>query len=448
MAIASVLLLEAGCISILLIGDLGIRVPAFLMAYVVAFAGYLLAVRSLDGLSFTTVIVCGIAFRLTVIAIAPTLSDDIYRYLWDGLVQLQGFNPYQYPPGAEELSVVLRPDILQHVNHPHLPTIYPPFAQFFFRLCAWVAPEVWAIKSGIVIWDCVAVFFFVEHETAYDIEPAAVALYFWNPLVILEGAGQGHIDIVAISLLISALLYLRIGGYGRSAAALALSGLTKLLPIFLLPAFWRWAARGEADGRSVLRAMFTTRAVVVPVVFGLVFVGGYIPFLDVGWQILGSLGTYASSWEFNAPIYGLLRELGLGGQTSRLLLAVGFLATACAVSVRPIPAIQAAYYLLGMFLILTPTLHPWYVVWIVPFLCFYGNRGWLTMSGLVVLAYLVLVGFRETGVWEEEGWVRWLIFIGSGMVRVAPRLLNAIKGKGGPPAGDPLGQTHVPISKR
>jgi hypothetical protein len=418
------------------------RMPTFYFWYAVSFAGYLVGVRSLEGLSFPVVFACGIVFRLTVVAITPSLSDDVYRYLWDGLVQLHGINPYQYAPDAPELSSVLRPDVLANINHPHLPTIYPPFAQFFFRLCAWIAPQIWTIKLGVVVWDCVAVFFLAGLARAYDIHPAAVALYFWNPLVILEGAGHGHIDIVAVSLLVSALLYIRIEGYGRAGAALALSGLTKFLPILMLPAFWRWAARGEEDARSTLSAMFTTRAIAVPVVFTVVFAGGYLPFIDVGWRVFGSLHTYASTWEFNAPFYSLLRETGISSDTSRVILSLIFFTGVAAVSLKPIPAIQATYYVLGMFIILTPTLHPWYVVWIVPFLCFYGNRGWLAMSGLIVLAYVVLIQYRETGVWEEEGWVRWLIFIGSVLVWLWPRLVESVKKIGGPPLGDPPDQAE------
>jgi hypothetical protein len=108
------------------------------------------------------------------------------------------------------------------------------------------------------------------------------------------------------------------------------------------------------------------------------------------------------------------------------------------ISVRRMPPIQAAYYLMGGFLILTPTLHPWYVIWILPFLCFYGNRGWLALSGFAVLSYLILIRFREHGVWVEDEWVKWAIFAGSAAVWMMPRLVAVYsKKRGGPPAGGP-----------
>jgi hypothetical protein len=402
-------------------------VPLFFVAYAIAFGGYVLAIGTGEGRSLHTVMGWGLVFRATLLLSEPSLSGDIYRYLWDGLVQLDGINPYQFAPSAGELSLVQRPDILARVNHPDLYTIYPPFAQLFFRVCATIAPEVWTIKAGVCLWDCLTVLFLVGLARSYDIHPGAVALYFWNPLVIVEGAGHGHIDLVGISLLVVALLYIRLHGYGRAAAALALAGLTKFVPVLMFPSMWRWAAQAEANGKSLVVAMFTTRAVVLPVVFIAVFVAGYVPFSDVGWSASGSLQTYATTWEFNAPVYGLLRGLGLDGNSARLVLAVCLVLAISAISVSRMPPIQAAYYVIGVFLFLTPTLHPWYVVWVVPFLCFYGNRGWIALSGLIVLAYQVLIRYHATGVWEEETWVRWVIFFSAAAVWFAPGVAARVR---------------------
>jgi hypothetical protein len=438
LTVAAAILIEACWIVLLILGDLGDRVPAFLVIYGIAFAGYVLAISCIEALSYRSVIIWGMLFRLTVVFAEPSLSDDAFRYLWDGLVQLESINPYAFAPGASELSGVARPDILQKVNHPELPTIYPPFAQLFFRLCALIAPEVWVVKLGLVMWDCLAVVFLAGLARSYDIHPAAVALYFWNPLLVLEGAGQGHIDVMAVSLLAAALLYVRIGGYGRAGGTLALASLVKFLPLLLVPAFWRWCAQRESDEKSTLSAMFTTRAVLIPVVFVGVFTGLYLPFREMGWEAFGSLFTYASSWEFNAPFYSLLRGLGLTGDSTRLILGAALLVLTVGVSVRSMPPIQAAYYLMGGFLILTPTLYPWYVIWILPFLCFYGNRGWLVLSGFVVISYLILIRLREHGVWVEDEWVKWAIFAGSAAVWMTPRLVSVFRKKrGASPAGGP-----------
>lgn len=406
---AAIGLILAGCLGTLALGDLRADVPLFFSVYACAFAGYILAIGSVGERTLAFVAGWGLVFRAVLVAAEPTLSDDVYRYVWDGLVQQAGINPYLHAPASDALSVVGHDEVLARVNHPHLPTIYPPLAQFLFRLCAAIHPDPVTIKLAVCAFDCLALLFLAGLARSFDMPATIAIVYFWNPLVLVEGAGHGHVDHVGVALLVVAVLYARLHGYGRAGAALGLAALTKLLPAILLPAFWRWAAQAEADGRSTLRAMFTTRAVTVPVVFTLVVAAGYAPYADAGWSVLGSLGTYAQTWSFNAPAYGLLEAVGLDGRTARLVLGGCLAAGTVAVSVSRMPPVQSAYYVTGLFLALTPTLHPWYVVWIVPFLCFYGNRGWIALSGIVVLGYHVLIGYHEVGVWEEAWWVRWVI---------------------------------------
>jgi hypothetical protein len=420
-------LIQGGCVGTFLLGDLGRNVPLFFVAYGVAFAGYVLAIGTSEGRRLSTVVIWGCVFRATLLLSEPSLSDDVYRYLWDGVVQLAGINPYLYAPSATALGVVEQSQLLSQVNHPDLPTIYPPLAQIFFRLCAWVSTETWSIRLGVCLWDCVTLVFLAGLARSYDLHPVSAMMFFWNPLVLIEGAGQGHIDLAAVSLLVIALLYIRLHGYGRASAVLALSTLTKLVPVLLLPSFWRWAAERERGEGSLVAALFTTRAVLVPIVFTATFVAGYLPFYGVGWDVFGSLGVYAANWEFNAPVFGLLRYAGLDGESARFVLAIILTVVVITVTLSKMPPIQAAFYILGTFLVLTPTLHPWYGVWIVPFLCFYGHRGWIAMSGLVVLAYVVLIEYRVSGVWIEDDLVRWIIPLGSVLVWMAPRFLSSSK---------------------
>ncbi|MBE83938.1 MAG: hypothetical protein CME21_15365 [Gemmatimonadetes bacterium] len=419
-----------------LLGDLGESVPLFLLAYTVAFLGYLIAIGTGEGLPFKIVLTAGLTYRAILLLGDPSLSDDIYRYIWDGLVQLAEINPFEHAPESPALTGVGYPQILARVNHSDLETIYPPFAQLFFRLCAWLSPGTLTVRAGLVVWDLVAVLFLSGLARSYDLHPSVSVIYFWNPLVILEGAGQGHIDIMAVSLVVVALLYVRMHAYGRAGAALALAALTKLLPIVLLPAFWRWAGRAEADGRSTVVAMVASRAVLVPLAFLAALGVGYAPFSGIGWDVLGSLGRYATDWEFNAAVAGLLRGAGVDGGTSRWIVGAVFVCAVAVFSIRSIPPIQAAYYTMGAFILLTPTLHPWYVVWIVPFLCFYGNRGWIALTGTIPLAYVILIEYRTTGVWSEQGWVRWTLFGIAALVWVFPLVQARIRNKKGEPSSD------------
>lgn len=434
--VGAVLLIEAGCVGTLLLGDLSRSVPLFFVAYAVAFLGYVIAIGTSETRSLGSVLVWGMLFRSTVLLSDPSLSDDVYRYLWDGMVQLGGINPYLYAPNAQELSAIDARGLLDKVNHPALPTIYPPLAQLFFRVCSWVAPEPWTIKLGLCLLDGVTLLFLAGLARSYDLPPSVTLVFFWNPLVILEGAAQAHIDLMGVTFLVVALLYIRLHGYGRAGVALALGALTKLLPLLMVPVFWRWAATAEADGKPVGAALFSSRAILIPVAFTATFATGYLLFADAGWRVVGSLGTYASSWEFNAPLYGVLRAAGFDGDTARLVLATVLMVAVAAIVFSRMPPIQGAYFIVGTYLAVTPTLHPWYAVWIVPFLCFYGNRGWIAFSGLIVLAYTVLIRYREAGEWAESAWVTWGIVLGALAVWWGPRCLARTK-KEGSPRGDP-----------
>ena len=125
-------LIEACLIGILSQGDLRERVPFFLALFCGATALYLLAVWKSREAPLWLVAVFGLLFRATLLPASPTLSDDIYRYVWDGRVQAAGINPYRYAPASEALAHLRDGTIYPGVNHREIPTIYPPAAQALF----------------------------------------------------------------------------------------------------------------------------------------------------------------------------------------------------------------------------------------------------------------------------------------------------------------------------
>ncbi len=135
--IFSALIIELSCIAIACLGNLREHIPNFLIVYFIAFTAYCLAIplwmAGKKKNRFAVVFCClgAVFFRITLFTAEPSLSDDIYRYLWDGKVQSNGLNPYLYPPDAEELEF-LRDEYHEGVNHKDIKTIYPPFAQVFF----------------------------------------------------------------------------------------------------------------------------------------------------------------------------------------------------------------------------------------------------------------------------------------------------------------------------
>lgn len=328
----------------------------------------------------------GLLFRLVMVGTPVYLSSDVYRYLWDGRVQLAGVNPYRHPPAAPALAHLRDGETHPQINRPWAPTVYPPGAQWLFALGAAVAPNSlvgWRLL--LLVLDALTVLVLLRLLRRLGAPAAAVLVYAWSPLVVFEGVQAGHVDIVVVLLVLLALGWRQAGSSVGTGIVLGLATLVKLYPIVLLPAWWR---RGD------LRFPAATVATVTL---------GYAPYAaSLGWGALGFLPEYFASHEdHNIGLRALLTfPFGLTGETARavamaLLFAVMLAALVTIARARgpePDGSWTAAALAAGAYLLLVPTsMHPWYVMWIVPFICVSRSPGWLYFSGAVTLSYLKYV---------------------------------------------------------
>lgn len=310
--------------------------------------------------------------RLPLLAVEPTLSDDLYRFTWEGRAWLAGFSPFAHAPDSPALAP-LRDDVWARVNHREVSSIYPPGAQLLFVLVA---------SHGIATWR-----WFV---TLCDIGTAVVlarrdqvAGWAWalSPLPAVEAAIGGHLEPVATLALAIALV-------DQSALGAWLGAMVKLLPGVLL--------LRQRPGTILLAAVAS----------GLAF----LPLLGVGFT--RGFEAYRAHWSFNGSVYPALVGLGLAGSTARLgLQVVGVGVTGWALW-RCRDPVQLCLWVFGAFVILSPTVHPWYVLWpLVPALLL-RRWAWVGLAVLVPLAYLVLATLDPaSGAWQEQIWVRWAIYL-------------------------------------
>ena len=412
--VAAGILIEVCLIGILLLGDLRQQVPVFFILFGLATGMYILSIFGCIHLPLWLIVLFGVVFRATLMPMAPSLSDDYFRYVWDGRVQAGGLNPYVYPPDSEDLAHLREEEIYAHINHAELPTIYPPLAQLVFRAGYWISPSIWGIKALLVGLDLLTAWFLLGLIRMYDQHKEQVLIYLWNPLLLLEVAGNSHVDMLGVSFMVFGLFYLSMNGFGRAAGAFALSFLSKYFVICLVPIFWRWICSQGHDDSHLGRALSLFRvkkAWPVGIFLGLVGLG-YLPYLDAGDRVVGSLGVYAENWEFNAPVFDGLRKLTGSGEVARLAIVGIFGAAVVGLTLSWLPPIRAGYFLVGLFILLSPTLHPWYLIWMVPFLVFYRNLAWIVFTSLVVLSYHVVIRYAAEGVWQEAMWVRWVEYGG------------------------------------
>jgi len=356
--------------------------------------------------------------RLILLPMPPSLSTDLFRYLWDGMVQQAGINPYRFPPAAPELNALRDGTIFPALNHPDWVTIYPPGAQLLFFAMAGLAPgSVLAVKGLFLLLDLVSCGLIALLLRRFQMDPARVILYAWHPLVVVELAGSGHLDAAVIPLIVGALLLAR---QGRSTAAgllLGLGGAVKLYPLLLLP-----AVGSRRHWRPVLAATLVVSA-------------AYLVYLPGPASPLGSLPRYVREEWFN-PGVRLWLEGGIGvlgvdpGGVVRwgALAAMGLVGLGVWLAGPSLPLERRALWMVGAYVLLAPNLFPWYVVPIIPVMCLTPSWPWLWLSGTVALSYLF---FAQTP-WQVPLWVTGVEFIplSAGLVmlgwrwRAAPRGLR------------------------
>ncbi len=233
----------------------GPQVIAFLASYLIAAAAYLIAVFRLDRDNLSISIIWGFAilFRLVFLFTEQSLSDDVYRFIWDGNLLRQGINPYAQPvnsPLLDSYEIPLR----ALVNHNWMASPYLPAAQLIFLSVNGIVPEsVFSFQLASVILDLLIGWLVFDSLRRLSIPSVGVLIYLWNPLIISEFANGAHVVDAWMVLLVIFVFWLMIQTFNfprRESIfnfgvilAMAAATLTKGLPALLVPIFlrrWRW----------------------------------------------------------------------------------------------------------------------------------------------------------------------------------------------------------------
>jgi len=327
-----------------------------------------------------------VIFRLSVLWVTPGfLSDDIYRYAWDGLVQHAGINPYYYPPEAPELGFLRDDTIFPMINRKSALTLYPPGAQLFFRLMAWLYPgQLVAMKALILLADIGSIALLLLLLKQFDLHRSYIVLYAWHPLVIVELGISGHLDGLMLAFVLLAFLCMMQNRPWLVGGALGMATLIKLYPAILLPVLYR------------------KRGWQMPLAFFGIMGTGYLLYLDAGRQIIGYLPYYITPYEFyNLSLRPILMWL-VGRITENPFPYVKGLSAVILVLVMvqcirqshktDQQAVQWGVGLIALYLILvSPSVFQWYLVWLLALVTLtqsWLTPAWLYWSWSVNLAYL------------------------------------------------------------
>jgi alpha-1,6-mannosyltransferase len=328
---------------------------SFLTPLAIAGAAYLLAIREfLTTPNFPRrVIIFGLAvsalWHVLFLRMPPGLDDDIHRYVWDGRVQRLGFNPYVVVPNDPALSD-LHTSETRTLNNPNLPSPYPAGALLFFRAVTAIQESTFALKVAFVLCDLGIAFVLLDMLRSARKGEHWVLAFAWHPLLATEVAGSGHVDIAGVLLLLVSAAALVRRWRAVAAMAFGLAVAVKLLPIVLLPLYWK-----RVRIRDTALAAF---------VVGLL----YVPFLTYGRIPIGSLGTYVQKWRFNGPVFAALERVMPSSIAVGMAVLAGAL-TAVWLRRRSAQLSPDAFaWPMAASLLFAPVVYPWYLLWILPFL--------------------------------------------------------------------------------
>src|ERR1700719_5203528 len=208
-AFAGALALEALFALMARLGDLKVEVIETIALALAAGVVYFIALYALERSAksrpaFWIIVTAAVFFRLTLYSLTPSLPTDIQRYRWDGRVQNEGWNPYSLAPDDPRLAYLRDPGWVV-MPGPEIPSMYPPLSQLVFRAGARFLPGTAAFKLPFVLADLLVLAMLAKWLQSYPDGNYRLAIYAWNPLVIVEFAASGHNDALAIAAMIAAL---------------------------------------------------------------------------------------------------------------------------------------------------------------------------------------------------------------------------------------------------
>jgi alpha-1,6-mannosyltransferase len=357
---------------------LGIEFDHFVIGYsetslcaLVTFLGAALLVtrQPVDRATLPIILVIAVLCRLALLQPEPHLSSDIYRYVWDGMVQHHGINPYRYVPCDAHLSSLRDDDIFPNINRrDYAPTIYPPVAQMLFFLATFFGSTLTAMKIAMYLCEAVTIVALIKLLKSTGQRSEQVLLYAWSPLVIWEIGSSGHVDALMTAFIALALLFRFRHQPVLTGLALGAAVLTKFYPLLLFPALWR-----KWDWKMPLAMLAVCLT--------------YVPYLGVGKRVFGFASGYAEEEGLKGGWrYFLLDVVRHQPGLSHMPTNAFYVFCAICLGIMALWALRisdqagaaflspAAALAFALMLFFSPH-YPWYVIWLLPFIVLVPSLG-------------------------------------------------------------------------
>ncbi|SCY43906.1 Protein of unknown function [Nonlabens sp. Hel1_33_55] len=380
-------------------------------------------------------LLAGLALRLVFLWDTPNLSQDFFRFIWDGHMLLNGYNPYLYLPDdimANGVDFIPNATLL-HASMGELSsghyTNYPPFNQFFFAAAAFLGGKsvvmtvVW-MRVFIIIAEILIFIYGIKLLRILGKPAELILLYYLNPFVMIELTGNLHWEGVMACLMLIGVYHFICYDRIKSPIYLGLGILLKLLPLMILP--------------LLLKSLKWKKLILFFGILAAVLIAGFAPFLssELFDKYSSSVGLWFNSFEFNASIYYLIRAIGyeiigyniIGtvGKILSIIILISILALA-AFRKNQFPEflLSSILFSFTIYLLLSTTVHPWYLTIPLLFSIFTKYRYVIVWSFLVFVSYSA---YSNTEYQENLWWVaaEYLIVVGILIFELLSRKRNSI----------------------
>jgi alpha-1,6-mannosyltransferase len=350
----------------------------------------------------------GLFARLILIPSSPILEDDYYRYLWDGAVTANEFNPYSLSPIQVQNHAPEVPDkiikladqsgeIINKINHPKIKTLYPTLAQIVFAISYYFFP--WSFtgwKFIMLLGDLLLLYFLIRILRELELPISFVAIYWLNPIILHEYFNTGHYDLFALLFTAISIYYFLKNEFVTSSITLALAVGFKIWPILIFPFYLRRLTKQKGKLLSSVLA-FSVFVVII-----------FIPVFRAGFDENFGFIKYAANWINNAAFYTIIKDsIDLFTSTFKIyyvcadcitrwitigliILTVLWLNRKPSLNNRKL--VDKILITIAVMFLISPTQFPWYYTWLVLPLVFSPKFSLLMYSFLIPLYYLNFLG--------------------------------------------------------
>ena len=329
-----------------------------------------------------------VILRIVFIPVHPIGSDDYYRYLWDGKLQVNGINPYAYAPDAKELTYLHSEILPKYVNHANMKTLYPPLTEILFYISYLISGESYlGLKLLLLFFDLITIYGIFLILKKLNINKKYLLLYAFSPLPIFQFFVDAHADGFGLAFIILAIFFYLDNRKILSYIMIGLSICIKPIGLLFIPLLFFTEKSISERIKVILIPVFICTAM-------------YIPYVFTGTPFQ-ALIKFTENWTFNGIIFDILNSFMHNNQKVRLICGIIYFFIFLFILFKEKDLLEKIYLSIFLLLIFSPVVHPWYVSWLVILLPFVPRWSGIFYVSLVSLTSITDLNYLLNGVWKE-----------------------------------------------